>query len=242
MSIHAISWALKQQGLKSSEKFVLVCLADNMNDSTGLSFPCVKTLCEGTCQDRKTVLSNLQSLIKKGLINDSGDRVGATKQVIAYRLNMDPADRSNSTENGTSTKNGTVPDFPLNSTVFPAEQYRFSPKQGGKQSQKRDTEPKKEEEKKKRERRCAPTPPQGTRIPEDFELTPERRKYATTKNLRPEEVFEDFCDYWKAKAGRDALKADWDLTWKRWCRNQKPQFSERSFQVPAAPKVKRFGA
>jgi uncharacterized protein YdaU (DUF1376 family) len=27
-----------------------------------------------------------------------------------------------------------------------------------------------------------------------------------------------FRDYWAAKAGRDAVKADWDATWRNWCR------------------------
>lgn len=45
------------------------------------------------------------------------------------------AQAANSTENGTSTKNGTVPVFPPNSTEIPIKQYRFShvtpPKTGG---------------------------------------------------------------------------------------------------------------
>lgn len=31
-----------------------------------------------------------------------------------------------------------------------------------------------------------------------------------------------FKDYWTAKTGRDATKADWQATWRNWCRNSKP--------------------
>ena len=35
------------------------------------------------------------------------------------------------------------------------------------------------------------------------------------------EVFEIFHDFWCAKAGKDAVKLDWFLTWKNWCKNQR---------------------
>ena len=28
-----------------------------------------------------------------------------------------------------------------------------------------------------------------------------------------------FTDYWHAKAGANALKLDWQATWRNWCRN-----------------------
>ena len=31
-----------------------------------------------------------------------------------------------------------------------------------------------------------------------------------------------FGDYWHAKTGKDATKADWAATWRNWCRNAKP--------------------
>jgi uncharacterized protein YdaU (DUF1376 family) len=32
-----------------------------------------------------------------------------------------------------------------------------------------------------------------------------------------------FKDFWMAKAGRDAAKADWYATWRNWCRNSKTE-------------------
>lgn len=56
------------------------------------------------------------------------------------------------------------------------------------------------------------------RIPEDFQLTPERRKVAETERLNPERTFAQFCDYWRAASGSNARKYDWDATWRNWCR------------------------
>lgn len=54
-----------------------------------------------------------------------------------------------------------------------------------------------------------------------------------------------FADFWHAKVGKDATKADWFATWRNWCRNAKlpgPQaesFRERDTRL-AAERVKAF--
>jgi len=30
--------------------------------------------------------------------------------------------------------------------------------------------------------------------------------------------FEQFCDYWRAKPGKDGRKLDWVMTWRNWMR------------------------
>src|SRR5690606_13160625 len=70
----------------------------------------------------------------------------------------------------------------------------------------------------------AATPPAGrrtaTRIPEDFELTPERRAIAETEQLDPERTFAKFVDYWRSASGARARKHDWEATWRNWCRSE----------------------
>lgn len=41
--------------------------------------------------------------------------------------------------------------------------------------------------------------------------------------LDPQEVFQQFSDYWTAKPGKDATKLDWFATWRNWIRNQNQQ-------------------
>lgn len=211
MSIQAISWALKVQGLKSTEKFVLVCLSNYANEN-GYCFPSVAQISEDTCQDRKTVLSNIKSLCATGLITDSGKRVGATKQIIVYKVNSTEIGTVNkSTEIGTGTENGTVPFLEPNSTVFPP-----------KQSQKRDTDPSGTVSNRQRAHKSPTTPKsvRATRIPEDFLLTDERRLVAEAEKLPAERTFEKFRDYWLAASGAKARKICWEATWRNWCKTE----------------------
>ena len=131
MSVDAVSWAYKQK-IKSSVKFVLVTLCDFANDE-GKLWPSVATICERTCQDRKTVMSAIEELVNQGCLVDTGERKGGTKQVKVYMICQKDLSK-NSTKNGTvkeyqkrnSTKNGTVPNFPIKSTKFPYKEYQIS--------------------------------------------------------------------------------------------------------------------
>ena len=95
----------------------------------------------------------------------------------------------------------------------------------------------------------APAPKQssarGTRLPADWAL-PEDWK-AIAKTIRPEwpdhhvqRVSDGFRDYWIAKTGSGASKADWLATWRNWCRNDKsPVYGPASApQAPTPPKRK----
>lgn len=87
MSVEAITWAFKMK-LKSSTKFVLVCLCD-FAGVDGLVWPSIATLQEKTCLDRKTIISAIDSLEKEGYITDTGERRGETGQIKVYSLACD---------------------------------------------------------------------------------------------------------------------------------------------------------
>lgn len=59
----------------------------------------------------------------------------------------------------------------------------------------------------------------ATRIPSDFGMTPEREKIAREENLDPYRTLKDFTDHWLAAPGQKGVKADWDATWRKWCRS-----------------------
>jgi hypothetical protein len=61
----------------------------------------------------------------------------------------------------------------------------------------------------------------ASRLPDDFGLTDERRKVATTESLDAERTFSKFCDFWRAASGQRARKHDWDAAWRYWCRNDR---------------------
>ena len=176
MSFDAISWAIAQPINKSSTKFILVALANCVNNgmSEMLCWPSISHLAESTAQNRKTVLAGIKRLCELGYLQDTGQRCGVTKQVIIYRLNStkngtvkgddfvaksDVNALSNSPEIGIVSIE-TVPFLPTNSTAFTCEQ-----------SLKRDTEPVKEPVKEpviKKERKSAYAPPLPEALLADF--------------------------------------------------------------------------
>lgn len=85
MSVEAMSWVLKQDISRSSEKFILICLA-NYADERGICYPSTELLVRNTGQDRKTVMLNIKRLIECGHLADTGHRVGRTKSVPVYEL------------------------------------------------------------------------------------------------------------------------------------------------------------
>ncbi len=119
MSIQALDFAFNLEVKSASAKLILLCICNYCNDE-GLAYPSSTTLTRLSCLDRKTVFRAIGELVTAGIIFDTGKRVGRTNQVIVYRIPV----------LANSPKNGTVPFFPSNSTVFPR-----------KQSQKRNTEP-----------------------------------------------------------------------------------------------------
>jgi hypothetical protein len=67
--------------------------------------------------------------------------------------------------------------------------------------------------------------PLGSRLPTDWKLPPEWKDWAVAAcpNLDPQRIVRislDFRDYWLGKAGKDARKADWLATWRKWVRKE----------------------
>ena len=85
MSVEAINWAFAQPVERSSEKFVLVVMANRCNDQW-LCWPSISSIVEDTSQNRKTVQENLARLKNSGLICANGMRKGATGSVVVYAL------------------------------------------------------------------------------------------------------------------------------------------------------------
>lgn len=82
------------------------------------------------------------------------------------------------------------------------------------------------------ERGCFRSPPdsgdpkRGTRLPDDFTITAELADWAAreTPHIDVATETEKFCDYWRAKTGKDATKLDWVATWRNWMRNARDRY------------------
>ena len=126
MSNEAINWALALPIKHSTAKFVLVVMANCADTESWQAWPSVAHLSEATGQDRKTVIENIKRLIAMGHIHDTGSRKGATGQVPIYQLNSSKIGTVEDSQNRNSSENGTVPEFPINSTEIPYKESRFS--------------------------------------------------------------------------------------------------------------------
>ena len=112
MSIDAMRWAKKVKTGKSSSKAILTWLAD-MCGADLCAYPSVAALAEATEMDRKTVLAGLQHLQEVGLVVDTGERRGRTKQIPVYKLvgveeSIPDAEQTQNRNSLKDPKNGTV--------------------------------------------------------------------------------------------------------------------------------------
>ena len=76
------------------------------------------------------------------------------------------------------------------------------------------------EERKKEDASPAAQPKKGARIPDDF--SPDIEAAVAEGLSRPdaERHARSFCDYWRARPGKEGLKLDWQATWRVWFRRQ----------------------
>lgn len=86
----------------------------------------------------------------------------------------------------------------------------------------------------------------GTRLTSDWQLPKASGEWALSEGFTREMVLfeaDKFRDYWISKSGRDAVKLDWDATWRNWIRNSKTNikktFSEQK-QDYLDGKAKKF--
>lgn len=104
MSIDATRWAWRQQGLRPSDKLVLLSMADRAGENH-TCFPSKPRLERDTGLDRKTIIKCWDRLCEYGLLRDTERRVGHTGQVIVWQLLLDhESSRENTTESEGSQK------------------------------------------------------------------------------------------------------------------------------------------
>lgn len=91
MSHKATTWAWSMRDISSSEKLVLLALADRHNADTGDCFPSLDKIADDTCTSRDTARRATQSLEQKGLLS----RVLVTDlqgRTLGYRYNLHMGD------------------------------------------------------------------------------------------------------------------------------------------------------
>lgn len=65
-----------------------------------------------------------------------------------------------------------------------------------------------------------PKPKRASRLPADWQPTPEQVQFAEANQVDPVRTAEVFRDYWLGVPGAKGCKADWDATWRNWVRRE----------------------
>ncbi len=143
MSFEAMAWAMRQPVGRSSAKFLLVAMAECVNDKSEemLCFPSISHLAQATDMDPKSVKANLQKLRELGFIEDTGDRKGQTGRVVIYRLKtpeIEPLSKKNEADQSAQIspvmspnldafqESEMSPNFPGNEPKFPDQSAQIS--------------------------------------------------------------------------------------------------------------------
>lgn len=109
MSIDATRWAWTAPVNNSSQRLVLLSLADRASDEH-TAWPSIERLAKDTVLDKKTVQKVILELIDLGLIKDTGDRKGPTKRVRVLKLNgvKGREDYTPNLDDANTPKNGNI--------------------------------------------------------------------------------------------------------------------------------------
>lgn len=212
MSRAATDWAWGLE-LKASQKLLMLSLADRADESH-CCYPSIQRLVKDTGMDRKTIGKWVGQMIDDGLITDTGERKGKTKQVRVLRLNIEvkEAQKRNSTENGNDPKFG----------------HETSPNLDTKRSQNWDTESVIEPNIEPtlsggdgfvsdaaKTRMGLPTG-SGIPFPAQFKPSAEHIAMAAEKGVSIETELLNFRDY---HLSRGTLLIDWNSAFRVWIRN-----------------------
>lgn len=235
MSAQAVAWALAQPVCHSPAKFILVVLAHYAHGKQApwSAFASTTLIAQQTGQDRKTVLANLRRLIDAGFLVDSGERAGATKSVVVFRL-CEPASGTNSgtaSDQQSGTEIGTPPDdfegsSPKTGTAYPEAVPNLGHLGKPEAVPVFSTEIKHKKEvipifvgNTSKSRNTVSTTKRGSRLPADWVLPRSWGKAAL--DLRPDlsaeqvrVLADEFRDYWTAVPGAKGCKLDWLATWR----------------------------
>lgn len=239
MSWQTQNWAGEQRDISPQAKLILIGMA-SCADANHRAYPSVGWLVEWSGLERKTVLKWLAAMSdtsdgREPLICDTGDRVGKSLQVKVWRLNVG----ADGDAEAKDAKNGTVP-------KTGASQKREHPKNSGRQSQKRDTEPFREpippsdpdgseaptagndqdgdgEQDTPPEPVPPPAEPKPHKLPADWtaptlaELGDVSRRLAEQWPTGAYQAVEgQFVAHWQQAEGRTAKKSKWGAAWAKW--------------------------
>ena len=116
MSLDATIWAWKAEVESSTQRLILLSLADRAGEDHKC-YPSIMRMVKDTKMNRKTIIKVLDDLEKKALIKFTGSIVGNGVKVYQLLGVVGREDETTSTKKGTSGKNGTSSNLGTGSNI-----------------------------------------------------------------------------------------------------------------------------
>jgi hypothetical protein len=234
VSVKVMTWVWDHSQSRGSDRLVLLAIADCASEDGSNAYPSMAELVRKTGLSERAVQYAVKALVLLGELFVAAN--GGPRGCNRYRVvmaegvqEMLPAlDAPPQTVRG--ARNAGVQDMhPLNgATDAPRVHEVRSKGASGAPGTVLEPSENKTSSKSSNERK------RGTRIPEDFKVTPEMHNWA--KEHVPElgglRETEKFINYWRAKTGAGATKLDWPATWRNWMLTAAERLAPRSGHKP----------
>lgn len=240
MSVKILSMVWEGYPGGGSELLALLALAD-WSDDQGRCYPSMSAIADKTRLSRSQAQRVVHNLIGAGFVsvegNENGGRPGSTRRYLINLQHM-KADRGRTGATGSAYATG---------RTDAAEGPHGCEERGRTHATQTVSEPSKNRQKgaKPHAAREAATADagkktsaaKGARLPAGWALPKAWGEWALAEvpgwsadHVR--KVGETFGDYWRAKAGREATKADWLATWRNWVRREAERSTPPARVVP----------
>ncbi|MEX1079814.1 MAG: helix-turn-helix domain-containing protein [Homoserinimonas sp.] len=214
MAHQDIEWAYGV-ALPAPQKAVLLALAHCKNGKTGRCFPSQQEISTMTGLGLSTVKRSLDALATERVISRTKTAKGRYRSNDEYRLNHS-YESTEAQPRATSAHSEPRPESPK---AEPTQSK--STAQSGRAVEPTGIEPE--------DNRKGAAQKRGTRIPDDFTVTPTMIEWAreNAPDVERTRATTMFINYWTAATGRNATKRDWEATWRNWLLKDQ-QFAERA--------------
>ena len=213
MSVKVMSWVWDHSRAKGAQRLVLLAVADHANDDGLDAFPSLARLARKTGMTERGVHKAIGALVALGELQVTAG--GGRGRSNRYRVLM--VDRPQ-TPNVVPALVGNPEPETMNEVPGTTFHEPHSRNTAPRKPEPRSTELSLNPPETSSSKKSSSPRQRGTRIPDDFKVTPEMHNWA--KEHVPElgglRETEKFINYWRAKSGAGATKLDWPATWRNW--------------------------
>ena len=225
--IMSACWSLQ---MPPTPKAVLISLADNANDH-GVCWPSIPKIAERTCFSTRAVINAIKVLEEMGILIADRSNGRHTTYCLKPEKYVKPVHEVHQCTSDTSEPNAPQPvhlrQDQCTSFQKPVHEVHSNRKEPS-------LEPSLNHQA-RQDKKSNPPRSRGERLPPGWTPSVDDIAYCKTKRpeLNPDDVAENFRDYWTAKPGAGGVKLDWPATWRTWVRNEKPPAFKPEEKKPA---------